>query len=280
MSRKAPTFKQLIEYMEKERGHRAIIHNFYCSESAEQEEIISEFEQNAQHLPKRKNGNYLYHEVLTLENNHDLDGKILNDLLAQLGEMYLEERASKQLAFAYIHTDTKNYHIHFCISANDIGSQKRQRLSKAKFAKIQKKLENHILENHPELNQSEIYNKSLSHEQMKTSNKEQEFKKRTGKLSKKEKMKNKLHGIFEQANSIEELNKLLEESNFKLYQRGKTIGVTHLETNKNHRLKTLGLLPHYEATKSRFTVEEKEKSDLEKFRDRKRKRERNQQREH
>ena len=133
MSRKAPTFKQLIEYMEKERGHRAIIHNLYCSKGAEQEKIINEFERNAKYLPTRKNGNYLYHEILTLENNHNLDEKELNELLEELGRMYLNERASKQLAFAYIHTDTKNYHIHFCISANELQSKKRKRLSKAKF---------------------------------------------------------------------------------------------------------------------------------------------------
>ena len=281
ISRKAPTFKQLIEYMEKERGHRAILHNLYCSESAKQEEIIKQFEENAQHLPKRKNGNYLYHEVLTLENKHDLDSKKLSNLLTELGEMYIKERANKQLAFAYIHTDTKNYHIHFCISANDLQSEKRKRLSKAKFSKIQQKLESHILEKYPELNQSEIYNKSLPLEQMKTSTREQAFKKRTGKLSKKEEMKNKLHGVFEQANSIEELNELLDKNGFKLYQRGQTVGVINLATNRKHRLKTLGLLPHYEATKNRFIVEPKqEKSDLERFRERKRKREQNQEKRH
>jgi len=280
MSRKAPTFKQLIEYMEKERGHRAIIHNLYCSQSAEQYEIIKQFEKNAQFLPKRKNGNYLYHEILTLENRHELDSKTLSRLLTELGEMYLQERASNQLAFAYIHTDTQNHHIHFCISANKIGSERRERLSKSKFAKIQKKLENHVLEKYPELNQSKIYNTSLSQEQMKTSTKEQAFKKRTGKLSKKEDMKNKLHGIFEQAKSIDELNNLLAENGFKLYQRGQTVGVVNLETNRKHRLKTLGILPHYEATKSRFTAEpEPEKSDLDRIIEKKRKNEKEQQKE-
>lgn len=280
MSRKAPTFKQLIKYMEKEQGHRAIIHNLYCSQSAEQDEIIKHFEDNAKFLPKRKNGNYLYHEVLTLENKHELDSKTLSSLLTELGEIYLQERASNQLAFAYIHTDTKNHHIHFCISANELQSEKRKRLSKAKFLQVQKKLESHVLEKYPELNQSEIYNKSLSQEQMKTSSKEQAFKKRTGKLSKKEKMKNKLHGIFEQAKSIEELNNLLAENGFKLYQRGKTVGVVNLETNRKHRLKTLGILPHYEATKSRFTAEpEQEKSDLDSVIERKRRREKEQQKE-
>ena len=281
MSRKAPTFKQLIEYMEKERGHRAIIHNLYCSESAKQDEIIKQFEENAKHLPRRKNVNYLYHEVLTLEDKHDLNEKELSSLLTELGRMYLKERASNQLAFAYIHTDTKNQHIHFCISANDLQSDKRKRLNKAKFSKIQKQLETYILENHPQLNQSEIYNKSLSQEQMKTSTKEQAFKKRTGKPSKKEDMKNKLHGIFEQAKSIDELNNLLAENGFKLYQRGQTVGVINLETNRKHRLKTLGLLPHYEATKERFTAEpEPEKSDLERFIEKKREREKRQEKTH
>lgn len=255
LSRKRPSFEQLVNYMEKEKGHRAIYHNFFGSDSMSREEIIFEFMENSRELPKRKNGNYLYHEIISFEARHELSPKKVDEILIEIGEMYLQERATKQLAFSNIHLDTNHIHMHFCISANEVGSSKRKRLDKAKFAKIQKNLELYVLEKYPELKQSIIYNKSLDKEKMKTTAKEQEQKKRTGKISKKEEIKNKFHGIFEQAKTIDELKNLLSQEGFTIYQRGQTIGIVCSENKRKYRLKTLGLLPHYEALKSRLTAD-------------------------
>lgn len=262
LSRKHRSFDQLIGYMEKEQGHRAIYHNFYGSDSMNRKDIIKEFMDNSQRLPKRKNGNYLYHDIISFEARHDLDDERVNEILIEIGELYLQEKAPKQLAFANIHTDTKYMHMHFCISANEVDDDRRKRLDKAKFASIQKNLESYVIEKYPELKQSIIYNKTLNKEKVKTTNNEQERKNRTGKLSKKEETKNMFHGIFEQANSIEELKNLLEINGFEIYERGKSPGILDTDNKRKYRLKTLGLIPHYEALKMRLTSETvKDKSD-------------------
>jgi len=258
MARKEPSFDQLIQYIEKEDGERLIYHNFYGNDRLKTEEIIKTFKENAKLLPKRKNGNFLYHEILSLENKGNIQGKQLDDIAYELSSLYLEKRAEKQLAFGVLHRDTNNFHIHFCISANELNDPSRVRLSKAQFATIQKDLEYYVLEQYPDLNQSQIYTKPKDKQKIKTSNKEQELKKRTQAPSRKEEIKTHLHGIFEQANTKEELNNLLEESGFRLYTRGRYTGIIDLHKNeRRHRLKTLGLLPHYEATQERLEAGKK-----------------------
>ena len=253
MARKKPSFNQLIKYMEKEDGERLIYHNFYGNDHLKSDEIIKIFEKNAQLLPKRKNGNYLYHEVLSLENNGNLQEKEIYNIAYELSNLYLEKRANKHLGFAVLHKNTDNIHVHFCISSNELKNPSRVRLPKSKFSAIQKNLENYVLEQYPDLNESKVYTKPKDKDQIKTSNKEQELKKRTKKQSRKEEIKTLLHGIFEQANTKEDLNNLLEKSGFRFYTRGQYIGLIDLQNNeRRHRLKTLGLLSHYEVTQERL----------------------------
>jgi len=268
MARKKPSFSQLIKYMEKEDGERLIYHNFYGGDHLESNEIIKIFEKNAQLLPKRKNGNYLYHEILSLENNGNLQEKELYKIIYELSSLYLEKRANKHLGFAVLHKNTDNIHVHFCISANELKSPSRVRLPKSKFSTIQKNLENYILEHYPNLNESKVYTKTKDKDQIKTSNKEQELKKRTKNQSRKEEIKTLLHGIFEQANTKEDLNNLLEKSGFRFYTRGQYIGIIDLQNNeRRHRLKTLGLLPHYEITQERLEELEEDKETKDYFKE-------------
>ena len=65
MSRKAATFGQLIEYIttgqidERYNVHQNMFSRHY-------DKLKAEFEENAEYLPKRKNGVYLYHEILSI----------------------------------------------------------------------------------------------------------------------------------------------------------------------------------------------------------------------
>ncbi len=256
-ARKKPSFRQLIEYMEKEDGERLLYHNLYATEQTPTEQLINQFETNAQRLPKRKNGNYLYHEIISFEKTDDIKEKQLNDIAYELATLYLEERSKNQLAFSVMHKDTDHLHLHFCISANELGEKKRVRLSKAQFAQIQKNLENYVLTNYPELNQSKIYTKEKEPQKLKTTDREQSLKKRTKQASRKEQLKTQLHGIFEQANTQQELIEILQKNGFSLYTRGKAVGV--IKDQKKYRLKTLGLLPHYQATNERLAALETEK---------------------
>jgi hypothetical protein len=62
-------FRSLIRYMnrgiEQEEGEAVLWQNFYGSEASLEADILAEFETNAFHLPERKNGNVLYHEILS-----------------------------------------------------------------------------------------------------------------------------------------------------------------------------------------------------------------------
>ena len=71
LSRKTPSFGQLAGYM-SESGYMnsqkadrdfAIYRNCFAQNSAD---IAEEFAENSRHLSRRKNGNYLYHEILSI----------------------------------------------------------------------------------------------------------------------------------------------------------------------------------------------------------------------
>lgn len=81
------------------------------------------------------------------------------------------------------------------------------------------------------------------------------MKARTGKPSQKEALKAKLHQIFARATSIQELAKLMEGEGIAFYARGKSVGVIVRDldgTERRHRLSTLGVVDHYEATNARL----------------------------
>ena len=259
MARKQPTFKQLVEYMDKESASKhTLAHNFYSHERSTQEEIVTEFLKNSSSLAKRKNGNYLYHEVISFE-GVEIEQEKLDEMLLAIGELYLSERAPKQLAYAVIHKDTDKPHIHFCISANEFGSTKRKRLTKLAFSSIQKNIETYVLQNYPELETRAIYTKDRNPEKLQTKSREQELKKRSGTLTKKEQLKNELHGLFELANTPKELTNALLGQGYKMYTRGKNVGIKHLDTGRKHRFATLGVIEHYLSALERFDGVEKEK---------------------
>ena len=72
MSRKTPSFHALVGYMDRKRSPDALLHNMYGNDRMRQDDIIRLFEENAGHLKARHNGNYLYHEVLSLASGHRL----------------------------------------------------------------------------------------------------------------------------------------------------------------------------------------------------------------
>ena len=89
------------------------------------------------------------------------------------------------------------------------------------------------------------------------------MKARTGAPSQKETIKGKLHGLFERASSMAELERLLQAEGLTLYTRGKSRGIVERlsdGTERRHRLSTLGLTEHYQATEVRLKAQEPEKS--------------------
>lgn len=254
-------FQNLVAYMTRAgvgETTRAVLWNgFYGHENMPREEIVRSFEDNAGLLKERKNGNVLYHEILSFSAGYRLQGEALVRAVADIGQEYLRHRAPDQLAFGAIHFDTEHIHLHLMISANEVGKAQRARLSKERFAEIQKTVEAFALAHYGELAQTHIYDRARSRERLKTQAHEQAMKARSGSPSRKETLKSKLHNLFELAASEAELGRLLDAEGLAFYTRGKSRGVIERlpdGSERRHRLTTLGLETHYRATMERFRI--------------------------
>jgi len=258
MSRKEPSFGQLVEYMsdiDKSDEQYNVYQNIY---SRKQNDIEKEFLRNASHAAKRKNGNYLYHEILSITKAQKLDDKKQKEILRDIAYEYAKSRASENLIFGTLHDDHDNHlHYHLLISANASGESKKTRLTKAQFDKIKKELESRVLKRYPELEQTVVINKEAGE---KLSNKGAEQKRRTGKTPERDQLKTKLQDIFSQCDTKEDFFADLNKAGLEFYLRGKTMGVKDLATERNHRLKTLGMLKNFQDLSDRIELDEAAKT--------------------
>ena len=252
MSRKHASFGQLIDYIEKGSSSRrfSVFHTTYNRDS---EHLKAEFTENAKYLKDRKNGVYLYHEVLSIKRSHRASEDQQKEALQAIVMEYLNRRASRQLAYAVLHEDKKdNLHFHIVISANERESHHRTRLSKADFADIQAQLEKWTMETFPELEQQAVFSANQTKEQQaekqkkaRISNQGAEMKRRGGKTSERDQMKETLEGIFSASTNGQHFSDLMEKAGLKLYQRGKNYGVSS-EDGTKYRFSTLGLAEAWE----------------------------------
>ncbi len=257
MSRKEPSFAQLYDYITRDESYNAsyrYAHNFFVQD---RDQIIEEFERNAKLCPKRKNGNYLYHEIISITRSDAVSEKRQMELLRNVANLYIQERAKNCLVFGGLHDEKDdNLHIHLMISANELDQSKKHRLTKANFNQIKRNIESYVLERYPELKQEVLITQSVEELKVKRqrkqqkSEKEYQYSKRTGKLSQKEQFKMKLQGVFDQCSSKQEFFDLLAASHIEIYHRGKTIGFLDQNSGRKHRLKTLGLESEFERVNS------------------------------
>jgi hypothetical protein len=260
MSRKHPSFNQLIDYIESERKLKSrgfsIYHNTYNRES---DHLKSEFTENARYLKFRKNGVYLYHEVISITRTQHIPEDQQKEILKNIVTEYLRMRAKNNLAYAVLHEDKKdNLHFHIVISANEAESDTRKWLTKATFADIQTQLEKWVLETYPELEQKAVFYQNQTDQEKqerankaRLSNKGAELKRRTGKTSTRDTMKATLESVFENARDGQHFTDLLNKEGLTLYQRGKQHGVIAKDGTK-YRFSTLGLAEEWEALDKRM----------------------------
>ncbi len=241
MSRSSKSFSQLYDYLMRDENSSCFTRNAY-SNPKNKEELIKEFMTNSDFLTRARGKNYLYHELLSLEENN-LSIKRQKEILIDLANKFLKLRASNHLAFCVLHTDKDNVHLHLMISANELEGERRVRLSKKELASIQATLEHYKNEKYLELTKSEFYQdkKDLS----KSKQKEQEIKHKRKVKPTKEQIKENLQKVFKTATSKTYLENHLKNKGYEIYQRGRAIGVSY--DNKYYRLKTLGLDKEYES---------------------------------
>jgi hypothetical protein len=262
MSRKAPSFGQLIGYMDAGASSRDnnIYYNLYTRQA---EHIEDEFLTNSEYLYKRKNGVFLYHEVISITRSQQLTEAEQIQLLRQLVYQYIQARAGENLVYAVLHDDkVDNLHYHLMISSNGVETSKRHRLSKAQFDDVKRNLEIFALECHPELEQKKLISKDKSapdEDAESLSNKGVELQRRTGKTPQKERVKTHLERIFKAATTREELIELLDSENLKIYKRGKHWGVEDETTNRKHRFATLGVAEQFHALDKKLSAQTTDK---------------------
>lgn len=251
VTRKQASFGQLMDYLERGRPDERFRfhHNLY---SHRRDAVREEFELNAQHLKKREGGVFLYHEILSIKKAQKLSELRQKELLFEIAKNYLFSRAPRSLAYGVLHDDKgEHLHYHLMISANEVDSSERIRLSKSQFAEIKKQLETWVLERYPELEQTRVMGKAASGEKLSRAG--GELKRRTGKTPQRDDLKAQLRSIFRLSEDRADFFTLLERAQVKVYVRGQTIGFEDLKTGRKHRLKTLGLEDEFADVNARIS---------------------------
>lgn len=257
MSRKEPSFGQLVAYMSDEKSDRAfdLHHHVFTRDPGD---IAAEFEENARLLGKRKGGNYLFHEILSLDTRECGQGREVKEKLRLLAFEYIERRCPRNKVYGAMHRDHEGHlHYHLMISANERGDRSRLRFSPGQLAKTKREIERHCRETYPELRQPEVMDQSPEdrdkRRDQRKSQKQQEMEKRGAKLTKKEQLAQELRGMMAYTKSQAEFKRLLQDHGFTLRQNGKNWVIDPIahdgETKKSkpHRFSTLGIHAEYEA---------------------------------
>lgn len=244
MARKSASFLQLLKYInEPEKVGVALLHNFQHLDGS-LPEIAAEFGANGGLLPERRNGNVLYHEILSFAHgdNSGLTPAVMSDLTRQ----YLTLRAPYALAYAKAHYDTACPHVHIVISANNVGEARRLRLSKHRFREIQREMEAYQKDRFPSLEHSFAQERKTDRAIHATRSEQERIRRGEERPTKKEQVRKVIATVLAEAESGEDCYRQLLSHGLRLYRRGKSVGVEDMEDCRRYRLQTLGLAVTFE----------------------------------
>lgn len=259
LPRKTASFSQLIHYINKGRAagdEYCFRHNVYSNKP---HTIVREYLENSNFLKRRKNGNVLYHEIFSIKYQSGYTKEDLRKILLEAVEQYVKARAGNCLTYAVVHEQHNQIHMHLMISANEIGGSRPYYFSKAEFNKIVELTREYAYNKYPKLEREEKTPKK-ARARTKTVDNEVHFKKRTGRKSDRELMKERLQAIFAKSQTSHRFISSLQAEKIQVYQRGKTFGFLDEATGKKYRLKTLELEREFEELNKRFMKGENEKA--------------------
>jgi hypothetical protein len=263
MSRKHRSFSQLFNYMKDGSSRNSefdyFSHNIY---SRKDQDIINEFVANSRKVKARKNGNYLFHEVIAITKSKQLTLEQEKERLFDIVRTYVDKRCQHNLVAGYMHDEKdNNVHFHLMISSNELDAYKNQRLTKYDFNKSKKQLENYVIEKYPELEQGIIMNAKKEQKKSRESNKGAEVKRKGGRLEKKEHMVKTLSSIFSHSRSMDDYFKQLNQQKIEMYSRGNAIGFLNKNDGKKYRLKTLALEKQFKQVEALINTNNKSKTE-------------------
>ncbi len=106
-------------------------HNVY---SRKDKDIVTEFVVNSRKVKARKNGNYLFHEVIAITKSKQLTLEQEKERLFDIVRNYVDMRCKQNLVVGYLHDEKdNNVHFHLMISSNELDAFKNQRLTRTNF---------------------------------------------------------------------------------------------------------------------------------------------------
>ena len=85
------SFQQLYDYITRDDGcdkRFNFSHNFFADD---RDSILNEFVRNAGYIPKRKNGNYLYHEILSFTRSSRLSEFEQLEIIRKVAIRYVQD---------------------------------------------------------------------------------------------------------------------------------------------------------------------------------------------
>lgn len=213
---------------------------------------VKQFKDNEKfRLRKRKNSVYLNHEIISF--HRDSTKHLSIEKLEQLVREYFRLRGN-MLAVATAHYDRYHIHLHICTSAIEYRTGKSMRMSRAELVALKKSLQQFQQERFPELSKSVVQHGKGS--KKRSSEKEIQYKLRTGKMSKREQVWQIVQGCQNQATSQEDFFALLKAQGMETYVRGgKIYGIT--KDGRKYRFQKLGV-----SIKSFSSIKQQEKSTL------------------
>jgi len=271
LARKNRTFAQLYDYLHRKGGEDfTVFRNFTSHITPTRAEVLAEFHRNADHLPARRGGNYLYHEILSTKTVAGLSIEHQRQIMLDLAETYLSKRADRLLAYGCLHEERGHLHFHLMLSANELEQRRRFRLPKKQFATIQRELEAYAIETYPELEERVLYGKAERSRSM--THQEYELRKRTQGLTKKDQLTRELKGIFDSARSQKAFDAALAEAGITLSGMGKA--TVAMRGKLRCRLKTLQLDADYQRCIAPWARVQQRQDELRLLRDKRQARER------
>lgn len=248
LSRKAPSYRQLINYVLHENEKPALdgLERFVYTKNLTGhtvDEWVQSFEtQESYRLYQRSNQNYLYHVIISwhISDRQNITTAMLKDIAREFAK-----RRGISLYIATPHYLQNAVHLHVVHSSLELLTGRSLRISKGEFAKLKRDLEAIQKERYPEIQHSTIdhdkNNKDRSHDT------EYQIKQRTG-TTIKETLRHAIEHALNVAASPEELKQLLQEQGITVYERGGRLqGVLAPETNRKFRFSRLGFDEHIKA---------------------------------
>lgn len=221
MPRKNPSYGQLISYIGKEKPEErkekqkgfVITHNL---KGKTQEEWVREFKENEKDRKvKRKDSVKLTHEVISW---HKADADKLNEtrIRAFIRE-YVRLRNLNGMYVAVPHFDKDHVHVHLCASGTEKHSGKAMRLSKADLSALRSRMDLFQELKYPDIQHSKTHERRS--DGIKISDREYQYKLRTGRESDKERLEKIIHKCFRGASSKDEFLRRLKSEGIEVYMR-------------------------------------------------------------